>query len=116
MRSSGSSAASPVQASGDLQVIGGGGSVGLSGTYEDSTREVTLSGGGFTFSGGVSEDGAELSGTFSDPGSARGTFVTRNASATTVTTYLLRHVLWQLVGHFQHGRERRTRLGCLLRQ
>ena len=85
--SSGSRAASPVLASGNLQLIGGGGSVGLSGIYEDSTREVTLSGGGFTFTGGVSEDGAELSGTFSDQGRSGGSFSTRNASAAAVTTY-----------------------------
>ncbi len=86
-RSSDSGAASPVQASGNLQLIGGGGSVGLSGTYDDSTREVTLSGGGLTFTGGVSEDGAELSGTFSDSGGSGGSFSTRNASAAAVTTY-----------------------------
>ena len=35
--------------SGSLRVAGAGGPVGLTGTYEDTTREITMLGGGFTF-------------------------------------------------------------------
>ena len=73
--------------SGSVRLAGSGGPVSLTGTYEDSTREVTMSGGGFTFIGVITGDGMELAGPYTGPGGASGGFVTLNTAGGTVTGY-----------------------------
>ena len=68
----------------DLEVSGilrlASGSSGLSGTYDDTTRQVLLSGDGFTLDGTVSPDGSELAGSGLAPDGASGTFTTLNTA------------------------------------
>jgi len=71
------------QLSGTLNV-GGGPSVTLAGSYDSSTNNVNLSGGGFTFTGSIS--GAVLSGTYAGPSSI-GEFSSLNSTQTSVTAY-----------------------------
>jgi hypothetical protein len=73
-------------ASGHLTLIGVPDRISLAGTYDDVMRAVTLEGGGFSLSGQVAEDGAELSGRYTGPSGA-GVFSTLNASTATVDTF-----------------------------
>lgn len=63
----------------------GGGSVALVGTYDDVTRAVVVSGGGYTFEGTLSTDVTSLSGGFTGPTS--GSFFTLTTDSGGVTTY-----------------------------
>ena len=63
----------------------GGGSVALVGTYDDVTRVVMVSGGGYTFEGMLSADFSSLSGGFTGPTS--GSFSTLITNSGEVTTY-----------------------------
>jgi hypothetical protein len=71
------------QVSGTLNVAGGA-SVTLAGSYDSSANTVSLSGGGFTFTGSI--NGAVLSGTYTGP-SGSGGFSSLNASQNSVTAY-----------------------------
>ena len=73
--------------SGSLRLAGQGGQINLSGTYEDSTREVTLSGGGYRFTGRVEANGLEVSGFYSGPGGSTGPFGMLNTGDGGVTNY-----------------------------
>ena len=70
-------------ASGTLRFAGGSAST-LSGTYDTATKRLSLSGGGYTASGTVSE--GVLAGTLSGNGVSGG-FSTRSTSGATVTSY-----------------------------
>lgn len=61
------------------------GSIALSGTWDDTTGDLALSGGGYTFVGTLS--GSTLAGTFSGPGGATGFFTALTIGAGTITTY-----------------------------
>lgn len=70
-----------VTAAGSMSVVGGG-SISLSGTYDDASKLLSLSGGGYSFAGAY--DGTNrLEGTYTGP-STQGTFVSAqsNGSAT----------------------------------
>ena len=71
------------QVSGTLNVAGAAG-VALGGSYDSSTNNVSLSGGGFTLTGTIS--GAVLSGAYTGPSSS-GEFSALNSTQTSVTAY-----------------------------
>ena len=73
-------------AAGSLQLAGGASSISLTGTYEDTTRQVTMSGGGFTFGGEIAANGADLTGAYAGPG-ASGGFALLNTREGPVTSY-----------------------------
>lgn len=69
-----------VTATGALSMVGGG-AINLTGTYDDVSKALDVSGGGYTFSG--SYDGiGRLEGTYAGP-STQGVFVTAKADAKT---------------------------------
>ena len=72
-----------VAASGTMIVDGG--TVDLTGTYDDQTNALTLSGGGYSFSGGQS--GGTLAGNFSGPG-ATGRFALYESTTTNPVSVL----------------------------
>jgi len=76
--------ASVLPASGTATFTGIG-SIALSGTWDDTTGDLVLSGGGYTFMGTLS--GNILAGTFSGPGGATGFFTALTIGAGTITTY-----------------------------
>ncbi len=73
--------------SGSLRLVGGGGADGLSGNYEATTGQVTISGGGFELNATVDQGRSALDGTYSGPGGTSGSFATLNTGAGTVTNY-----------------------------
>lgn len=77
-----------VTATGTLVLTGGGGTVALSGTWDDETDILGLTGGGWTLSGGLTSFGME--GLFSGPGPVAGVYSvqTQGIGADTVTVYL----------------------------
>lgn len=64
----------------------GGGSINLSGNYDDGTRQLTLSGEGYAFEGTFDPDEQVLSGSFSGPDTSGG-FSTLDAGSGSVTKY-----------------------------
>jgi 3D (Asp-Asp-Asp) domain-containing protein len=69
---------SPVNVTGSLK-FSGVASVGLSGTYETTTKAVTVTGGGYALDGAF--DGIDrLEGTYTGPAGASGTFVTTKST------------------------------------
>ncbi len=76
--------AATLSASATLSFIGGG-SVELIGAYDDVTRVVAASGGGYSFEGGLSPDFTSLVGAFI--GTTSGNFSTLTTSSGEVTTY-----------------------------
>ena len=73
------------QATGTVRPAGKS-TVSLSGTFDDASGAVALSGGGYTFSGTVGSGGV-LAGTYTGPESASGGFSTLNSTTTPVTVY-----------------------------
>ena len=73
-----------VQATGTLRLVGGT-SVALTGTYNPSTKVLSLSGGGFTLNATV--NGALMTGTYTGPNGASGGLSTHSTAAGTVTAY-----------------------------
>lgn len=76
--------AQSVSASGTLRAIGGS-TISLSGTYNSTTKVLELSGGGFSFTGTVSN--GVLSGTYTGGGGFAGTFSTRSTANASVSVY-----------------------------
>ena len=72
-----------VTAAGTLRLASGG-TTSLAGTYDSSNRSVSLSGGGFRFSGAIGE--SVLAGTYTGPNGAGG-FSVLNATGSSVTVY-----------------------------
>ena len=73
-----------VPATGGLNLVGGS-IVTLNGTYDSAGKLVTLSGHEFTFRGTIS--GGVLSGTWTGPDNAAGSFSSLNSTSSTVTAY-----------------------------
>ena len=71
-------------ASGTVRVAGGG-STDVTGTYDSSSRALTLSGGGFALTGTFSS--GALAGSYTGPGGAAGAFSSRSTASGTVTNY-----------------------------
>ena len=65
--------------------LAGGSTTSLSGTYDSLSKAVSLSGGGFTFTGTTS--GGGLSGTYVGPNNSSGNFSGLNSTSAPVTTY-----------------------------
>lgn len=78
------SAASVVNATGTL-AIQGGATITLTGTYDTGTHTLSLSGGGYTFTGTYAN--GVLSGTFTNPTGGAGGFTTQSGSTTSVVAY-----------------------------
>ncbi len=76
--------AATLSASATLSFVGGG-SVELIGVYDDVTRVVAASGGGYSFEGSLSPDFTSLVGAFI--GTTSGSFATLTTSSGEVTTY-----------------------------
>ena len=76
--------AQSVSASGTVRTIGGS-SVSLTGSYDPGTKALNLSGGGFTFTGSVTN--GVLSGTYTGAAGISGTFSTRSTASSTVSVY-----------------------------
>ncbi len=76
--------ATTVGASGSVHVAGGS-TIALSGTFDSSTKALSLSGGGFTFTGTLV--GPVVSGTYTGPGAATGGFSSQSTASGTVTAY-----------------------------
>jgi hypothetical protein len=72
-------------AAGTLTLVNGGGTVALTGSYDSTTGALSLSGGGYNFSGMVAK--GEATGSFTLPDGNVGTFTTLDATNTTVTDY-----------------------------
>jgi hypothetical protein len=73
-----------VAATGSLHLAGGA-TTALTGTFDSSAKTLSLSGGGFTFSGLSSAGG--LSGNYTGPGNATGGFSALSSAAGAVTRY-----------------------------
>jgi hypothetical protein len=71
-------------ATGNVHVAGSS-TTGLTGTYDSSTKALSLSGSGFTFTG--SSSGAAVTGTYSGPNGAAGAFSSRSTAGGSVTVY-----------------------------
>lgn len=76
--------ATTVAASGSVHVVGGG-TIALSGTFDSSTRALSLAGGGFAFTGSLV--GAVVSGTYTGPSGVTGGFSSLSTASGTVTAY-----------------------------
>jgi hypothetical protein len=76
--------AQSTSATGTLRTIGGS-NVSLTGTFDSGSRILNLSGGGFTFTGTVSN--GVLTGTYTGAGGASGTFSTRSTAGASVSVY-----------------------------
>ena len=76
--------AESVNATGTVHVAGSS-NVSLNGTYDSTSKNVSLSGGGFNFAGAVS-NGA-ITGTYQGPNGVTGNFGGRTTTGGTVTTY-----------------------------
>ncbi len=77
-------AASVVNVTGTL-AIQGGPTIALTGTYDTGTHTLSLSGGGYAFTGTYAN--GVLSGTFTNPKGATGGFTTQSGSTTSVVAY-----------------------------
>lgn len=73
-----------VTATGSLRLIGGS-TTSLTGTYDSSSRALNLSGSGFALAGSAS--GAVITGSYTGPNNATGTFASRSTASGTVTAY-----------------------------
>lgn len=73
-----------VTATGSVRAAGGS-ATALTGTYDTSSRALSLSGSGFTFTGSAS--GAVLSGTYTGPSGVAGRFSSRSTAGGAVTVY-----------------------------
>lgn len=73
-----------VTATGSFRAAGGA-TTTLTGTYETSTRALSLTGGGYTFTGTAS--GATINGTYTGSSGAAGSFSSRSTASGTVTVY-----------------------------
>lgn len=76
--------AQSVSASGSVHVSGGS-TTSLTGTFDTATRALTLSGGGFSFTG--SANAGVITGTYASPSGATGAFSSRSTAGGTVTVY-----------------------------
>lgn len=76
--------AAAVAATGVLHIAGGA-TTTLTGAYDPAARTVTLSGGGFSFTGSFGTTG--VIGSYTGPGSVSGGFAALNSSAGAVTRY-----------------------------
>jgi hypothetical protein len=74
---------SVAQSSGVL--VTGGATINLTGSYDSSTAGLTMTGGGYAFSGAVS--GGAFSGSYTGPSNGDGAFSALNATQTPVTRY-----------------------------
>lgn len=72
------------QVSGNLKITGGA-TVALAGTYDSITKAVSVTGGGFTFSGSVSS--GAYAGSYTAPGNVSGVFSSLNATQAAATLY-----------------------------
>ena len=77
-------AQSSVSATGSFRPAGGA-TTQLTGTYGTTTRAISLSGGGYTFTGAAA--GATIGGSYTGPGGAAGAFSSRSTAGGTVTVY-----------------------------
>jgi len=78
-------AAGASSVTGTLTLADGGGVIELSGSYDSGTGDLTLTGGGYAFTGSVGK--GEISGTFTGPGGSTGGFTGLDSTTSTVTTY-----------------------------
>ncbi len=76
--------AQAVNAAGTLRLVGGS-NIALAGTFESAGKQVSVSGGGFTFLGTMS--GEVASGTWTGPNNTAGRFSSLNATSSTVTAH-----------------------------
>ena len=76
--------ATSVAATGTLHLVGGA-TTDLTGTFDTSSKALSLSGGGFALTGSL--NGAVVSGTYTGSGGVTGRFSSLSASSGTVTTY-----------------------------
>ena len=76
--------AQSISATGSLSQVGGG-TTSLSGTYDAGSKNLSLSGGGFTMSGTLG--GATVTGTLTAPTGAVGAFATTNSCSGAVEVY-----------------------------
>ncbi|MGE3577546.1 MAG: hypothetical protein AB7I25_03730 [Vicinamibacterales bacterium] len=74
-----------VEATGTVRPAGGIAGA-LRGTFDDTSRALALSGGGYTFAGNVAADGI-LIGTYTGPDDARGGFSALNSTSNPVTVF-----------------------------
>jgi hypothetical protein len=72
-----------VGATGTLTLSNGGGTSVLAGTFDTTTSRLSVSGGGYAFTGAI--DQRTLTGTFTGPASASGAFAGLSSAGTTVT-------------------------------
>lgn len=82
-------AQSTTPVSGTLSLVGGGGTFNLTGTYDSSTRNVSLSGGGFTFTGTIGQ--GAVSGSYAGPNSSSGDFSGLDSTRNSITVYCGTH-------------------------
>lgn len=73
------------QATGTVRPAGGSATT-VTGTFDDTARTLTVSGGGYAFSGSIGSSGA-LSGTYPGPNNVNGGFSSLYATGGTVTAY-----------------------------
>lgn len=76
--------AQTVSASGSVHVAGGS-TTSLSGTFDTTTRALSVSGGGFTFTGTATTN--TLNGSYTAPGGATGVFAGRSTASGTVRSF-----------------------------
>ena len=73
--------------SGSLRLAGRENPIPLTGSYDDSTRQLSVSGDGFVFAGVITADGSELSDSYNGLAGAFGGFTMLNATNMLVTPY-----------------------------
>ena len=81
--------AQSISATGSLSQIGGG-TTALSGTYDSGSKNLSLSGGGYSMSGTLA--GGAVTGTLTVPMGAAGTFATTNSCSGVVEVYCAQQV------------------------